>query len=801
MRTTHHHLFTLLLMLISMQSALAQNINGKEILLSTIYEVRLTFHSKIENYNFVESGADTLFNPPKIKQSKNNSTFTIMAKVEDFTPATVTIVEGKNTHRFVFAYRKDLNADSLMFHDFSDSKVLAKVAKEQDEKNKQLAQLRTAAPNPSTNAPTNSATRKDTTATVNAQANNANKAAPATTDKTKDFTSLVLAGQRAFLQGNYDEAEEDFKKAAYIDPKEEYVQKKLSDIKVKKVERENQNKKAQDDKYQDLLKSAVTAYNAGRYDEAEKLYQQALAERPTDQWPQDQLRRIEGKRNESKLAEANKRQEDLYQGYITAGAKALASKAYDEARGDYQQALNIKPKDATAEVKLKEIDKKLADQKLDEDNKKRDTYFLNYITLGNEAFSKGSYDEAETAYNEALKIKPGNAEALKLLNNIKNTRDQIAEKENQEKLAKDRDEKYAQLITLGDKAIFTELYETAKEYYTKASQLKSNEPYPKQKLAEIDKVLSSQASEKDKHTKDSLLTVQYNLAIDKGEKAIVAADFKNAKVAYQLAAGLKPDEQYPKNKLQEIDIRQQELSTQKKAEADSLQKAAQADKQYKIIMSQANAAFAKKDYEIAKKGYTEASNAKPSEDGAKQKLAIVIAKLDSIQLEKENNAKYDTSIVVADSLAFVAKDFVVALKYYRQAAELKPSESYAQKQINYLQGELNRKAKEEVDAKDEEERKAKFTVGMVSYDSAIAATRQLRFEDARNYYKKFLTYVDSSDLNKYQYGYRALIKSAVDKIKDIDEYLARTKPKQVIQVVETVPVKEEATGKKKKKKA
>ncbi|WJK49845.1 tetratricopeptide repeat protein [Chitinophagaceae bacterium DXS] len=795
-------------MLISIQSAFAQNINGKEIALSTVYEVRLTFHSKIENYNFTESGADTLFDKPNVKQNKSNSSFTIMAKVEGFPSTTLTIVEGKNKHRFVLVYKKELNADSLLFYDFSDSKVLAKVAKEQDEKNKQLAQLRNAAPVTSNTTQSNNASNNTTTTpsqnnpvTVSVQANNAGKTTPAPADKTTEFTALVLAGQRAFISGNYDEAEVNFKKAADIDPKEEYVQKKLADIKVKRAEKENQDKKAIADKYQELLKNAVTAYNAGNYDEAEKLYQQALAANPADPWPQQQLRRIEGKRAEAKLTEENKRQEELYRGYLAAGAKALAAKSYDEARSDYQQALNIKPKDAIAQSKLKEIDKKLADQQLEEDNKKKDTYFSNFITLGNEALSKGSYDEAENAYNEALKIKPGNAEVLKLLDNIKNKRAQIAEKENQEKLAKERDEKYTQLIALGDKALLTELYETAKEYYTKANQLKPGEPYPSQKIAEIDKQLSSQAAEKDKHAKDSLLTVQYNMAVDKGEKALTAADFKNAKIAFQLAAGLKPDEQYPKNKLQEIDIRQQELTTQKKAEADSLQKVAQADKQYKMIMSQANAAFAKKDYEIAKKGYTEASNIKPNEDGAKEKLAIVTGKLDSIQLLKENDEKYETSIVSADSLAFVTKDFVEALKYYRQAAELKPSESYAQKQITYLQSELNRKAKEETDAKEEEERKAKFTKGMVSYDSAIAATRTLRFEEARNFYRDFLTYVDSSELNKYQYGYQALIKSAVDKIKDIDEYLARTKPKQVTQVSEPVPAKVDDGTKKKKKKA
>lgn len=790
-----------------MQSAFAQNINGKEIALSTIYEVRLTFHSKIENYNFAESGADTLFDKPNVKQNKSNSSFTIMAKVEDFPSATLTIVEGKNTHRFVLVYKKELNADSLLFYDFSDSKVLAKVAKAQDDKNKQLAQLRNTAPAQSNTTQSNNADNTTTTppqnnsVTVSVQANNAGKTTAAPADKTTEFTALVLAGQRAFISGNYDEAEVSFKKAADIDPKEEYVQKKIADIKAKRAEKENQNKKALADKYQELLKNAVTAYNAGKYDDAEKLYQQALAANPTDSWPQEQLKRIEGKKTEAKLAEENKRQEELYKGYLAAGAKALASKSYDEARGDYQQALNIKPKDATAQSKLKEIDKKLADQQLEEDNKKKDAYFSNFITLGNEALSKGSYDEAETAFNEALKIEPGNAEAQKLLDNIKNKRAQIAEKENQEKLAKERDEKYTQLISLADKALLTELNETAKDYYTKANQLKPNEPYPSQKIAEIDKQLSSQAAEKNKQAKDSLLTVQYNLAVDKGEKALEAADFKNAKIAFQLAAGLKPGEQYPKNKLQEIDIRQQELNAQKKAEADSLQMLAQADKQYKLIMNQANAAFAKKDYEIAKKGYTEASTLKPGEDLPKQKLADVTAKLDSIQLQKENDEKYETAIVAADSLAFVSKDFVEALKYYRQAAESRPSESYAQKQINYLQGELNRKAKEEVDAKKEEERKVKFTRGMAAYDSAITVTKLLRYEDARNYYKEFLTLVDSSELNKYQYGYRALIKSAVDKIKDIDEYLARTKPKQIIQVAEPAPAKEDDGGKKKKKKA
>ena len=96
-------------------------------------------------------------------------------------------------------------------------------------------------------------------------------------------------------------------------------------------------------------------------------------------------------------------------------------------------------------------------------------------------------------------------------------------------------------------------FATAKTQYTAALALKPAEQYPKDKLAEAEKELAAIAAAKDKDAAQKALEAKYAAAIAKADKAFAAKTYSAAKTAYNEALGVKPGEQYPQDKITEID--------------------------------------------------------------------------------------------------------------------------------------------------------------------------------------------------------------------------------------------------------
>lgn len=285
---------------------------------------------------------------------------------------------------------------------------------------------------------------------------------------------------------------------------------------------------------------------------------------------------------------------------------------------------------------------------------------------------------------------------------------------------------------------------------------------------------------KNKQIKDSINTANYNAAIEKGENALAAKDYKNAKTAFQLAHNLKLNEQYPQEKITEIDIILNQIEAQKKAESELKEKQAKIDNQYNFIIEQGNTALQKNQYDIAEKAFTEASQLKPDEELPKNKLQEINNKLAAIAKEKENEEKYKIYVDMGDSLGFFMKDYSAAIKWYKEALALKPNETLPQRQIKYFEGEISKKDSIELEQKRDVARKQRFKEGMDAYDRARTAVRDQRYEDALADYREYLKMIDSLELNDYQYGQASLIKTAKDKINDIEAYLERTKPNNAV---------------------
>ena len=312
-------------------------------------------------------------------------------------------------------------------------------------------------------------------------------------------------------------------------------------------------KKEAEKKYQDIIKNADAAFKNNKLEEAKNLYTQALSLKPNEQYPKNQIELIdktlaELKAKQEAEAKAKAELEAKYQAAIKKGDEAFAKKDWTAAKAGYNEALGYKPNEKYPKDQLAAIEKAIADEiaqkkKQEEELKKQQELEAKYqaaIKKGDEAFAKKDWTTAKAGYNEALGYKP----------NEKYPKDQLAAIEkaiaeskgivikNQEKVDKEiktnkeksvkpvlgSDDKYKSVIKLADEYFNKQQYENAKTKYEEAMVYKPSDPYAKQKLLEIEKILNSDTKKNKKELSDRVkeLIAKYPPGVT--EKILVERD-------------------------------------------------------------------------------------------------------------------------------------------------------------------------------------------------------------------------------------------------------------------------------------
>jgi hypothetical protein len=227
----------------------------------------------------------------------------------------------------------------------------------------------------------------------------------------------------------------------------------------------------------------------------------------------------------------------------------------------------------------------------------------------NEKYPKDQLAAIEKAIAEELAAKKKAEEEAKAKALAEAEAKRKAEEE--ARLAKENEinSKYNAAIKKGDDAFGFKEYNAAKQAYKEALLIKPNEVYPKNKIDEIDKILAEIAANESKQKE---LTAKYSSAIIKGDNAFFAKDYATAKLAYSEALNYKPEEQYPKQKLDEIE----------KILSDEL-KAKENEQRYKTAISNGDKLFNSKEYSKSKGFYNEALIYKPNDPYATQKISQI----------------------------------------------------------------------------------------------------------------------------------------------------------------------------------
>ena len=190
---------------------------------------------------------------------------------------------------------------------------------------------------------------------------------------------------------------------------------------------------------------------ASDFKKAVDSFTDALALKPNDPIATAQLSDAR-MRMESQSADAKRAAE--YDAVIKAGDALIVKKDYEGAKGKFNEAIALKETEAYPKQKLKEIDAILADlAKQAEEEKKNKELQAKYdaaIAAADAAFTAKNWDQATTKYLEASGLKKEEKYPKDQLAAIAVKKAESEKKAEEERLAKELEEKYKAAIAAAD---------------------------------------------------------------------------------------------------------------------------------------------------------------------------------------------------------------------------------------------------------------------------------------------------------------------------------------------------------------
>jgi len=552
--------------------------------------------------------------------------------------------------------------------------------------------------------------------------------------KQAEYDKAIASADKAFTAEKWDEAKPLYEKAVSIFPTETYPTKQIAEIKAQVDKNESANKA-----YADAITEGDAAFQKKEWTKATTSYQKASDLKEKEIYPKNKLKEIETIiANEQKTNEA-------YNDAIALADSKFNDKEYNDAKVAYQKASTIKTDEKYPTDKIKEIENILLELN------KNEKGYSDAITQADGELKNKNYQKAIDSYKIALTFKPQESYpkdkiegAMKLLAELKQLQ-----------------EDYNKLITTADASFKSKNYEDAKSDYQEASNLKKEEQYPKDKLAEIESIVNAAAK----------LDQEYTTAIEQGDKAFDTEKYEAAQIAFEKALTLKALEKYPKDKLAEIKAILKELADKNAEELARVQSQKELDDKYNAFIASADNAFTGAAYEKAKTNYNAALKVKANEKYPQEKLDEIEGILEKLAQEKEENEakiqaqkeiddQYNALIKAGDD-AFAIKTYDEATEKYTEAIDVKANEKYPKDklvEIAAILKAIEKKAQEEELAAESEKKKRDYFDALI--DEADAELLGENYQAAVAKYNQALGVIPNEKYPK-------------DKIQEVEDILAK----------------------------
>ena len=465
------------------------------------------------------------------------------------------------------------------------------------------------------------------------------------------YKLAIKNADQLFADKDYQAALLEYRKAADIFREEEYPRTKIEEINTILAAAEQQ--KQLDEQYAGAIQDADQLMGSEQYSLAKATYEKAVSLKPDEQYPKDKITEIAGIMKELEQAQAL---EESFASAMEEGNKLFGEAKYSDARTEFRHALELKPGEQAVADRIAEIDRILAEQ---QQQAEIDASYASRISEADALFAAANYAEARSAYLDASAIKPSEdypPAKIKEIDGILTARAAEAER-----LA-ELEASYAKAIEDADKLLAAQDFVASRKKYVEAQSLKPSQAYPQQKIGEIDSILAEAEAQ-------MLLDANYSETITAADALLKQEKYTEARVEYARASEMKPGEQYPKDKINEIEVILKEIERLRRI-----------DESYAAAFDAGNNYFAERKYDEARAQYQRALEIKPEEKTPADKISEIEAILAELERQQAAMDAYQTEIANADKL-LAGKDYQAAIASYRKALEIKPDETYPEEKI------------------------------------------------------------------------------------------------------------------------
>jgi tetratricopeptide (TPR) repeat protein len=417
----------------------------------------------------------------------------------------------------------------------------------------------------------------------------------------KQYADAISAADKTLQVKDYQKAITEYQAALAIKPGETYAQAKINEI--NKTLGDIAAKEALDKQYTETIAAADNALQAKDYKAALAGYQSAQQLKPAESYTQGKITEVNKALEEIASKEALDKQ---YTDAIAAADAAFQAKDYQKATTGYQSALKLKPGEQYPQTKITEVNAALAEVAKQQEIVKK---YNEAIAFADKHLADKDYDNAMLEYQTANSLKPDETYPLNKIKEVEGIKEEI-------KKQKELDTQYNKILADADDFVKKEQYEEARASYQEAQKLKPAEEFPAKQIIEINRKLDFIALEKDK---------AYQIAISKADNYFSQQNYDMAKLQYDRAIELKPNELYPLDKMKVVN--EEIMKKRQLVQEDYDKNIADADKFY-----------ASKIYDNAIDSYRAASVLKPEEEYPKEMVRRIMKLLSErsiVQINKE----------------------------------------------------------------------------------------------------------------------------------------------------------------------
>ena len=457
------------------------------------------------------------------------------------------------------------------------------------------------------------------------------------------YQDLIKSADELLLDSSYDQAIQKYDEANEISPNESYPIQKIREIKRLIIEKESK-----DNEYQTLISQADKEFSSESYQDALNHY--ISAKNIYDkEYPNQRIEEINLKLNDLKsLSDQKASKRSQYEELIKKADQLFTEDNFIESQSKYQEAINLFSNEYYPKKKLSEIKLKLEEIQSKEAVEKN---YQNIISRADALRDENKYIEAKLAYQKAKLISPKNTYSDEQIAIIEKAI--IKQGKDQTKI------EYDNVIKIADNKFNIKKYGEARDLYKKAREIDFTNDYPKQRIVEINQLLSEISNKENDEKRNKAIKEKFDALVKKAEDAKSNNQLSKAKDLYLQALKIIPDDPVPNSKIIEIEkLMLDQFSDKSK-------------KKYDDFLAKAEKFFDDENYDKSIMYYRKALSVLPDKTLPKEKIKQVSeAKITALNNMEKNN--HYNSLIKQGKRYLSSKSYSLAIESFQNASKVNP---------------------------------------------------------------------------------------------------------------------------------